>query len=350
MDKSGKKEAWMCPSFQHIPANIVTGFLGAGKTTAINHLLSAKPTGERWAVLVNEFGKIGIDAAMLGARTGVSIAEVSGGCLCCTAGQAFEVALNRLIRKTTPHRILVEPTGIGHPMKIIRTLSGGYYSEVLDLRATITLVDARKLHDSRYREHSSFQDQIRVADVLVANKSESYNEADRQAFFDILHSSHPPKSAHAFVSFGQLDAALLDFPRLNASMEVTHDTHPAYANPLFSLGKEIAYDEPEPVSSDEWRVHEGSGKGYYSGSWLIGSDYQFDRAKLSLLLDSLSCARVKGIMHCLDGWLKVNGGDGELHFSECEPLKSSRLELMALSPLDYAETERKLRTALIASP
>ena len=335
--------------FQHIPATIVTGFLGAGKTTAINHLLACKPPGERWAVLVNEFGKIGIDAAMLGERTGVSIAEVSGGCLCCSVGQAFEVALNRLIRKTAPHRILLEPTGIGHPMKIIRTLSGGYYRDAVDLRATITLVDARKLHDSRYREHPSFQDQIKVADVLVANKSESYNEADRQAFLDIVHSSHPPKSAHAFVSFGQFDVALLDLPRMQERIPESPD-HSPQANRLFFDGKEIAYDEPEPVSSDAWRVHEGSGKGYYSGSWLIGSDYRFDRAKLLALLDSLSCERVKGIMHCLDGWLKVNGGDGELHFSESEPLKSSRLELMALSPLDYAETERKLRRTLVASP
>ena len=79
----------------NIPTTIVTGFLGAGKTTAINHLLAQKPHREHWAVLVNEFGKVGVDAALIGPVAGVSIREIAGGCLCCTAQVAFEVALNR---------------------------------------------------------------------------------------------------------------------------------------------------------------------------------------------------------------------------------------------------------------
>ena len=123
-----------------IPTTIVTGFLGAGKTTAINHLLTEKPAGEHWALLVNEFGKVGVDAALIGPVAGVSIREIAGGCLCCTAGLAFEGALNRLIGDTSPDRILIEPSGIGHPLKIISTLTGSYYHNVLDLRATISLL------------------------------------------------------------------------------------------------------------------------------------------------------------------------------------------------------------------
>lgn len=68
-----------------VPTNIITGFLGVGKTTAILHLLATKPAHEKWAVLVNEFGEIGIDGAIM-SEQGAMIKEVPGGCLCCTAG------------------------------------------------------------------------------------------------------------------------------------------------------------------------------------------------------------------------------------------------------------------------
>ncbi len=328
-------------SFHQIPTTVVTGFLGAGKTTAINHLLSIKPPMERWAVLVNEFGKIGVDGALLAPHSGVSIREIAGGCLCCTAGQAFEVGLNRLIRETDPDRILIEPTGIGHPMKIIRTLLGPYYRGVLDLKATITLLDARKLADARYREHPSFQDQLSIADVLVANKAECYTPADREAFLELVATSHPPKLAHAFISFGRLDMALLELPRTLERMAAAPETLPR------PRPEGETHDEREAVSAETWRLHEGAGKGYCSASWLIGNRYQFSREELSALLLSLPFTRVKGVMQCREGWLKINGGEGEIAFSAATPLECSRLELIERTPLPCKEIERRLREALV---
>ena len=70
-------------TWHHIPTSIITGFLGSGKSTAINHLLSLAPPGERWGVLVNEFGRVGVDGALLGgAPAAIEIREVPGGCLC----------------------------------------------------------------------------------------------------------------------------------------------------------------------------------------------------------------------------------------------------------------------------
>ncbi len=82
---------------QNIPTNVITGFLGVGKTTAILHLLKSKPKTERWAVLVNEFGEIGIDGAIfktaLGDQRGIFIKEVPGGCMCCAAGLPMQISL-----------------------------------------------------------------------------------------------------------------------------------------------------------------------------------------------------------------------------------------------------------------
>ena len=331
----------------HIPTTVITGFLGAGKTTAINHLLAEKPAGEIWAVLVNEFGQVGVDGALIGPVSGVAIREIAGGCLCCTAGQAFEAALNRLIRDTSPDRILIEPTGIGHPPKIIRTLTGGYYKDVLDLRATICLVDARKLSDARYREHPAFQDQLNLSDVLVASKSDLYSDDDRSAFADLVSGSIPPKTAYTMISFGKVDSVLLNLPRDQSRMAGFPDAHPVREHP-FSLDgvQEVIDIKAAPVSRESWVMHEGSGEGYYSKSWLIGTGYRFDSTALSVLLTSFPYARIKGIMLCNDGWMKINGGEGVVECSVSEPQSNSRLEIIDSAPLLFIEIDRKLKKVL----
>ena len=331
----------------HIPTTVVTGFLGAGKTTAINHLLAEKPEGERWAVLVNEFGQVGVDGAMIWPVSGVSIREIAGGCLCCTAGLAFEVALNRLIRDTSPDRILIEPTGIGHPLKIISTLTGSYYHDVLDLRATICLVDARKLRDSRYTEHPAFQDQLNLADVLAGNKADSYSDNDRSAFMELVKGSIPRKAAYSLISFGRIDSSLLDLPHDHSRMAGFPDAHPAGERPGFLHSeKKIPDGKTVPLSADSWEMHEGSGEGYFSGSWLMGSDYSFNSNTLSALLSSLPYSRIKGIVQCNNGWLKINGSEGIVEFLVTEPQGSSRLEIIDSSPMPCREIERALKKVL----
>ena len=127
-----------------LPTNIITGFLGVGKTTAILHLLKHKPENEKWAVLVNEFGEVGIDekffAGEFQEKNGVYIREVPGGCMCCVSGLSMQISLNMLLARAKPDRLLIEPTGLGHPKEILALLSNSHYLNILDLRATITLV------------------------------------------------------------------------------------------------------------------------------------------------------------------------------------------------------------------
>nr|HMS78560.1 GTP-binding protein [Burkholderiaceae bacterium] len=98
---------------------LVTGFLGAGKTTLLSGWLAERPARERWAVLVNEFGALGVDRALLGgdgaSDDAVAIAEIAGGCACCAARVGFDATLTRLLRRGPWDRLLVETTGLGHP-------------------------------------------------------------------------------------------------------------------------------------------------------------------------------------------------------------------------------------------
>lgn len=151
--------------------NLITGFLGSGKTTSILHLLANKDPAEKWAVLVNEFGEVGIDGALL-ADSGALLKEIPGGCMCCVNGLPMQVGLNTLLRQGKPDRLLIEPTGLGHPKQILDLLTAPVYEPWIDLRATLCILDPRLLLDEKSVANDNFRDQLAAADIIVANKAD----------------------------------------------------------------------------------------------------------------------------------------------------------------------------------
>ena len=142
--------------------NLITGFLGSGKTTSILHLLANKDPAEKWAVLVNEFGEVGIDGALL-ADSGAMLKEIPGGCMCCVNGLPMQVGLNTLLRQGKPDRLLIEPTGLGHPKQILDLLTAPVYEPWIDLRATLCILDPRLLLDEKSVANDNFRDQLAAA-------------------------------------------------------------------------------------------------------------------------------------------------------------------------------------------
>jgi G3E family GTPase len=104
-----------------VPTTIVTGALGSGKTTALCSLIQGKPVGQVWAVVVNEFGAVGLDAATMQASVAaagtdeVAIKQIAGGCMCCVSSGLLSTTIAQIIRTVKPDRLLVEPSGLGHP-------------------------------------------------------------------------------------------------------------------------------------------------------------------------------------------------------------------------------------------
>lgn len=331
-----------------IPANIITGFLGVGKTTAITHLLRHKPEGEVWSVLVNEFGEIGIDGAML-KSINAHVREVPGGCICCVAGLPMKIALNMMIATTKPDRILIEPTGLGHPEEIINTLTGEYYDSVLDLRATITLVDPRKLADQRYSENPNFQDQLAVADIIVANKTDLCEAQDKENFDQLVNQFEPAKIASYWVTQGQLQQDWLDQERTTHALQ--HPQHHAAnrLNPkreLFSAALTLAQGQ-------DFLRRTNQGQNFYSCGWLFRPDWQFDFNFLFLLLSGLNLVRAKAVMHTSQGVYVFNSENGVLSVNQldqslAQDVLDSRIELIDDKPIDADAFEQQLLAVKIA--
>lgn len=326
-------------AWQAIPTNIITGFLGAGKTTAILHWLQHKPADEYWAVLVNEFGEVGIDGALLKGQ-GAMVKEIPGGCMCCVAGLPMQVGLNRLIAEAKPTRILIEPTGLGHPAQIIEVLCSPPFDKLLKLQASLCLIDPRKLQDTRYLQHETFQAQAALADVLVASKTDLAEAADLAAF-EAFADGLPQAPARAYCRQGALDSALLRQPFGHKTL-VKSAAHTGVNNPLANRFMQL----PAPAEGELFVRRQNQGQGYYSCGWVFRAEAVFAMEPLFIWLSGLVCQRVKGVMITTEAIIGFNAEEGVLAMNELDECDDSRLEIIHSSPLDWDEIEQVLLTCL----
>ena len=162
-----------------INVDIITGFLGAGKTTFIRAMMESKAwAGERWAIVVNEFGKVAIDGSLLEAGSDVSVVEISNGCLCCTLKGDFLEALRKLAVDYKPDRILIEPSGIFVLADLSDMFSQPVLADVCRIHAIVTIVDPLQFLSQRMKYNYFFESQIRHASILVLSKSGNAGEHD----------------------------------------------------------------------------------------------------------------------------------------------------------------------------
>lgn len=316
---------------QAVPTNIITGFLGVGKTSTILHLLKSKPESESRAILVNEFGEIGVDGALLQGQSseesGVFIREVPGGCMCCTAGVPMQVALNQLLSKAHPDRLLIEPTGLGHPLEVLKVLVGQQYLGVLSIQKIITLVDARQLSDQRYTENETFNQQIAIAiaDVIVGNKRDLYHESDYVKLKQYVLKHGLPQVSILSTQQGVIDVAYLE----GANGAVAADTDSLKQHHDHSHDRqEIALDLI-PTHTQGYVQAINRGEGFESVGWRFSSDQVFSHAKLFTVLLSLNAERVKGVFNTDEGAIGYNIAGDSITQTELHECPESRIEIIS---------------------
>lgn len=328
-----------------VPTNIITGFLGAGKTSTILQLLKTKPEGERWAVLVNEFGEIGIDGALFNGQhseqQGVYIREVPGGCMCCTAGLPMRVALAQLLRRAKPDRLLIEATGLGHPEEVLQTLNDENFRGVIAVQKVVTLVDARRLSDERYTAHKTFQQQIAIADLVVGNKQDLYSQQDKAALDAYLKEHSLDDCKLVFTEHGVIEPSWIDGPKvglgeqtLNAiNLGVNQPSSDQQLNSEQLNPEDNPYHFNTPLPKCGFIKALNQGEGFVSIGWRFSSKLEFDRDSLFTFLCGMSVERLKATFITTDGCFSYNLTKDAFTEIPFDSLDESRIEIIA-SELD----------------
>ena len=151
--------------------NPICGFLGSGKTTLMRRIIGERGSREPMAVIVNEFGDVGIDGAILSGQS-VDMIEISSGCLCCTMKGSLVNALEELRDKKGARRVVIEATGVAQPAEMLEVLADPALKGSVEVGPVVTVVDAAKFMGLRRVLGDFYTEQVRRADVLLLNKTD----------------------------------------------------------------------------------------------------------------------------------------------------------------------------------
>ena len=237
---------------QKIPATVVTGFLGAGKTTLIRHLIQ-NAGGRRIALIVNEFGDVGVDGELLrgcGAESCSEddIVELANGCICCTVADEFIPTMEKLLgRGAPPDHIVIETSGLALPKPLVKAFNWPEVKSRVTVDGVVTVVDAAALAEGRFAtdetalaeqraadptlDHDNpveevFEDQLLCADMVLLNKSDLLDEASVDRLSGDLKARVRPGTRLVPTRHGRLEASAL--LGLGASAENDLATRPSH--------------------------------------------------------------------------------------------------------------------------
>lgn len=305
-------------SVKKTKVHLISGFLGTGKTTALKSLMAQKNPDEKWVIIVNEFGEIGIDGAVL-SDNGIPVAEIAGGCLCCVAGPQMSNTVAKMLRDVAPDRLMIEASGLAHAASVIDELKTPPLDQSLEIGAVFTVVDPRQFVSPDYAQQALYKDQIGVCDVLVASKTDLCSPEVLAEFREKAAKLFPPKALVAEVDNAQMNIEWLDIP---------------------------------VVEKSRYRLKTlpDNTMGFQSQGFTFAAGQDFDGERLTNFFNDLpkmteGLVRAKGVFQVLGTWVWLNWVDGQWGASQVSWRRDSRFELIAKS-FDADLIEKKLIEAL----
>lgn len=273
-----------------IPVSIIGGFLGAGKTTLVNHLINKG--GKRFGVIVNEFGSLGIDGSLI-ENLDDGVAELANGCLCCVARDDVVEALVKLARQDpAPEHVLIELSGVADPVPAAQTLLEPLVRQVFTLESIIAVADARNLLDT-VRNHPEGGLQLAYASNIVLNKHDIATPEQIDSAKEVINNVNPLATVH-YVSHSQID-------------------------PTKVIGIDTFSAADDPSTWDSPHVHTEGMK-----SFVLQADTPLEQDAFNDFIEDEIKSRPGQVLRC-KGWLNVRGFERAVLFQAVRDIVSVEL-------------------------
>ena len=306
-----------------IGVNVISGFLGSGKTTAIIKLLHEKTNDEQWAVIINEFGKISIDSQTLRSSTDArNVFEISGGCICCSAKGYFQENLEEIVKTGNYSRIIIEPSGLGGIEMVTEIVLA---NPDLKLKKVICLVDMMGIENAKLQQLPIYKTQIKKADVIILNKSDLLeNSSTEERIVEHFRALYPEKQY--LVNRGEKNfwQSLIDIDK-----QTTEESKFR----MILTGENLLTD-------DNYKVD----------NLIFKTDTIFSTTKLSqFFIANQVVVRAKGYLLTELGWVLLNFSLSGCIFEPCEVKNQSELVIITeRSALDQNKTmKNEIDTTII---
>ena len=283
--------------------DIISGFLGAGKTTFIKKMIDEAFTGEKIVLIENEFGEVGIDGGFL-KDAGIQITEMNSGCICCSLVGDFGKNLNEVITKYHPDRILIEPSGVGKLSDVMKSVIDIEKEQDVKLNALVTVVNALKASKQMKAFGEFFNNQIEYATTVILSRSQNATPEQLEFCVNKIQELNP-KAAIITTDWAKLSGEQIlkvMEGQDNLEMKALAEAHHA---------KEEAEHEHEHHHHDHDHDHHHHHADDVFTSWGTETPKKYEKAELDSILKKLSesedygkVLRSKGMLPCTDGtWM-----------------------------------------------
>ena len=326
-----------------VKIDIISGFLGAGKTTLIKKLLKEAFEGEQVVLIENEFGEIGIDGGFL-KDAGIEIREMNSGCICCSLVGDFGASLKEVVEKYHPDRILIEPSGVGKLSDVIKAVQGVEEDVDIQLNSYTTVVDAKKCKMYMRNFGEFFDNQVQYAGAIIMSRTDIVDEKKAMESMELLRSINE-KAAIITTPIEKLDGKkileVMEHPVSLADelLKEEHEHHHHHEDDdECDWGHDHDHEHHHHDHDDECGCgHHHDHHHHHADevftSWGRETIKKFTREGLEKMLESLSASeeygvilRAKGMLPAEDGtWIYFDMVPEETEIREGSPEYTGRL-------------------------
>lgn len=282
--------------------DIVSGFLGAGKTTLIKKLVTEEYKDENIVIVENEFGKVNIDGGVL-RNTGIVVEEITAGCICCSLSEDFSTSIMKVRDKFNPDRIIIEPTGVAKLSDILNSCKDKEYEDLIEINNVVTVVDVKRFKLSTSYSKEFIDDQIRVTKSIILSKIAGVEETIIQDVVDYIKNIN-----------NNVNIVNLEWEKVSAKevINAIENKYEASNNDTGKLGKVVG-----------GRIYR-SNSSHKFNTWEFETNKRFNRKRIESIFEILkneseygNIIRGKGVLKDTEGkWFKFDFVPGDIAFDE----------------------------------